>query len=486
MTTTEVPGPTRLLEPLRAVARRRPDAVALEGPDAALTYRELLGRIDDAATRMRAAGVAPGDTAVLHTTRDARLPVTLLAAWSAGMCVALLDAGLPAARITACETVIRPRWRLSGGPTGLIEPHIEPHDVTGARPARGGSHILLTSGTTGGPAAVLIGPDALRRTLDWYADTFRPGPEDRVALLAGLGHDPLLRDILVPLSSGGTLLVPPADVFAHPAALLGFVRSAAPTVLHATPALLELLLAADTAAHGGGLRSLRLVVSGGARLDAGLARRLRRACEATLVNAYGATETPQIASCAPVDVAALDAAGVPDDAGLDVGGGVAGAELLLDPESGEVVVRSPSLALGYLDATGRAGRFAADPRGAAGYRAYRTGDRGERLPGGGIRITGRLDRELSVNGFRLAPEEIESAARRHPLVLEAHAQSVPGPAGDVLGLTVVPVAGAHIAPGVLRTHLAALLPRHAVPARIRTAPGLTLGPTHKATPGKWS
>ncbi|MGE7388368.1 AMP-binding protein [Streptomyces sp. NPDC004126] len=482
MTGTDPRGPAALVEPVRESARRTPDAVALSGPGETLTYRRLLERIDTAAARMRAAGVTPGDTAVLHATRDPRLPVTLLAAWSAGACVALLDAALPAERLAACEALVRPRWRLSGDRT-------EPYGTSGPRPAHGGSHILLTSGTTGGPAAVLAGPDALRRGLDWYAETFRPGPGDRVALLAGLGHDPLLRDVLVPLGSGGTLLVPPADVFSHPAALLGFLRQAAPTVLHTTPALLELLLAADTAdtaADGGALRSLRLVVSGGARLGAGLARRLRRACDAVLVNAYGATETPQIASCAVVDVAALDAAGVPDSAGLDIGAGVAGAELLLAPDSGEVLVRSPRLALGYLDGTGREGRFAADPRAAPGHGLYRTGDRGERLPGGGIRITGRLDRELSVNGHRLAPEEIESAARRHPSVLEAHAEAVTGPAGEVLGLTVVPAPGERLAPREIRAHLAALLPRHAVPSRIRTTPGLTLGPTHKATSEKWS
>lgn len=124
------------------------------------------------------------------------------------------------------------------------------------------SHILFTSGTSGRPAAVVAGRRVLEASLDRYAEEFAPGTDDRVALLAGPGHDPLLRDLFVPLRAGGTLVVPPDDVFRSPDRLVRFLGESRITILHATPALLELVTAFGGPAAR--LDELRLVVCGGA------------------------------------------------------------------------------------------------------------------------------------------------------------------------------------------------------------------------------
>src|SRR5262249_33233002 len=140
-----------------------------------------------------------------------------------------------------------------------------------------------------------------------------------------------------PLMTGGTLLVPPPDVFAAPDRLLWFLRAARPTILHCTPGLLEVVLAALAGVPGKPLDSLRLVVSAGAQLRWGLVRGLLRATDATVVNAYGATETPQIASCEVVTPELVaDTAHLPDERAVGVGFGVDGAELLLSTMDGEV------------------------------------------------------------------------------------------------------------------------------------------------------
>lgn len=83
------------------------------------------------------------------------------------------------------------------------------------------------------------------------------------------------------------------------------------------------------------LDALRSVLSCGAPLTAGLARRVREFTDARLINGYGATETPQIASCHVV----AESAGkvdprLPDEEALPVGTGVAGAQLLVVDEEG--------------------------------------------------------------------------------------------------------------------------------------------------------
>ena len=459
----------------RSCARDR-SAAAVVDPDGTWSYGDVADELDAAVRTLRGAGVSPGHVVSVRAARDRRLPVALLAVWQVGATAAIVDASLPAARVEECEQVAGPRWVLTLDPFALT-PAGRPADRPGA------SHILFTSGTTGCPAAVEVGPGALGRTLDWYAGAFAIGTADRVGFLSGLGHDPMLRDTLVPLLSGGVLAVPPPDVFSGPDRLLSFIGSAGLTVLHCTPGLLELVLAAHAAGGGGGLEGLRLVVSGGATLSLGTVRRLRAVSGATVVNAYGCTETPQIASC---QVVSRDDAGVPDDTPAGIGAGVGGAELLLSEPDGEIVVRSQDLATGYLAGTGAEDRFRPDPLGVPGFRAYRTGDLGRRGHDGSIRVVGRLDRQLSVHGHRVAPEEIERAALRHPAVVqavvEAVVQAVAGPVsagGDLVGLTVVLTSPGATDARALRGFLRERLPRPAVPTRVRIVAELALSHNHK-------
>jgi acyl-coenzyme A synthetase/AMP-(fatty) acid ligase len=454
-------------------AARHPADLAVRGIERQVTYAQLAAEIELFGAHLRASGVRGGDTVALHARRSERLPVALLAAWKLGCPVALVDSAHPAGRTAAYDRAVRPAWRIGCD-----------HAVTPVERAPGGagraSHILFTSGTTGGPAAVAVGADALVATVGWYVQMFEVTHRDRVALLSGLGHDPVLRDILVPLLVGGSLAVPPGRVFADPAGLADFVRSRGVTVLHATPALLEFLLAGLEG--DAQLADVRLIVSSGAPLTVGTVRRLRSVMPATVVNAYGATETPQIVSMAIVaDRLSADDDGRPDADTLTVGRGVAGAELLVDPRSGEVVVRSPHLALGYVDDSGPGTRFGADPQGRPGVRTFRTGDLGTVAADGQVTIVGRVDREVSVNGFRVAPEEIESAALHYPQVVAARAELVSGLVTPVLQLSLMVAAGASVDSASVRWFLRSHLPAHAVPTRVQILTADEFDPNHKST-----
>ena len=52
-------------------------------------------------------------------------------------------------------------------------------------------------------------------------------------------------------------------------------------------------------------------------------------------------------------------------------------------------------------------------------RLYRTGDVVRRLPDGAFQFLGRVDNQVKVRGYRVEPEEIESALREHLAVLDA-------------------------------------------------------------------
>ncbi|MFG2652943.1 amino acid adenylation domain-containing protein [Streptomyces sp. NPDC048436] len=488
-----VAPPAGVLDRIRAVAARTPSAVAVREAGRSLTYAELLARSDGVAARLAGAGVTAGAPVQVHGRRRAGWAEAVLGTWAAGAVPALVDAGLPRELLAHHRELVRPVADVTLTASGEVEVS-GTAGAGGALPVRG--HILFTSGTGGVPAAVLAPHTALDHAMDWYHARFRPTSRDRTALLGGLGHDPVLRDLLAPLGAGGTLVVPQDDVLRTPGALFDFLYDEGITLLHATPALLEMAAAGHDDAPERRLTRLRLVMSGGAPLTAGLARRVRAFTDAVLVNAYGTTETPQIASCQVIaeEGEPVDAA-LPEDAALPFGRGVAGAELLVVDgqgrpcavgQRGEIVVRGHHLATGYLGTDRVDGAFSG-PGTPGGARTFRTGDLGRPDPCGGILLDGRRDRQVLVNGFRVSLENVEAAALRHRRVRQARAEMTMTGLGDRLTLRVVPEAAGR-PPGVpeLRTHLSALLPGYAVPPRIDVVGRLGTDHNHKAAGGTYA
>ncbi|HEX6202079.1 MAG TPA: condensation domain-containing protein, partial [Thermoanaerobaculia bacterium] len=148
-------------------------------------------------------------------------------------------------------------------------------------------------------------------------------------------------------------------------------------------------------------------------------------------------------------------------------------------EVGEVCVRSPHLAAGYLgDPAATAERFVPDPFGGTpGGRIYRTGDLGRPRPDGSVEALGRADRQVKVRGVRIEPGEIEAALAIHPRGREAAVVDF-RESGETR-LVAYLVAAAPPAAGELRAFLAARLPAAMVPSRLVFVPALPRTPNGK-------
>ncbi|MEV0627861.1 amino acid adenylation domain-containing protein [Nonomuraea wenchangensis] len=478
----------------RVVGQAGSDRVAVAGEEGALGYAGLV-RLAGAVAESVATAVEPGAVVAILAARTYELPPLLLGVLGAGGRWAVLDPALPAARLEAqaraagaralitCPGVPVPAelswlpelpWPSETG--GVTGPGRAAEALGRAKPGERG-YLAFTSGTTGEPKPVVAAEEPLARFLDWYAAEFALTSDDRFALLAGLAHDPLLRDVWTPLALGATLHVPAQDRVRDPARLAAWLRERAITVAHVTPQLATLIAAA-----GVELPDLRLVVFGGDRLTfADVARFAAVAPKARLVNAYGTTETPQAQAVHEI-TGQVGASGDP----VPVGHGVDGAELLvLDAggspaavgELGEVVVRSRRLARAYAgDDELTRSRFSREPGG--GPARYRTGDLGRYDPDGRVVPAGRADGQVKIRGHRVELGEVEAALAAHPGVLAAAARAAEQPGGPVLHAYAVP-AGAAVQAGELRRHLAARLPDHAVPAELVLLPALPLTPNGK-------
>ncbi|MBX3470849.1 MAG: AMP-binding protein, partial [Planctomycetes bacterium] len=482
---------------VEAQAARAPRRLALVDPRRAWSYDHLVLRARDLARDLQGAGVAPGARVAVWAHRGAPLAAALLGTLRAGATFAVLDPEQPVPRLAAQVAALRPAALVvldeappppaellaaAGGAAQIplvadahprpARPDSQEDDPTLPPGPAAPAYVAFTSGTTGAPRAVVGAHGPVLHFLAWQRARFALGPDDRVAVLSGLGHDPLLRDLFAPLTAGASARVPDPAVRRDPARLLAWLRAERVTIAHVTPGLLDVLAAAPGGADGA-LPDLRLVFSGGDRLTRAHAAALSRlAPTARLVSLYGTTETPQGVGAFDVDGDDDPAAGCPS-AVVPAGRGIEGVQLLVlrsggrpagVGELGEVHVRTPHLTLGYLDdPEGSRARWLPGPM-------FRTGDLGRYRPDGAVELARRADRQVKVRGHRIELGEVEAALQLLPGVARAVATLREGAGGARL------LAWARAdAPGLdgaaLRRALAASLPEPAVPAAVVVVEG---------------
>ncbi|TQJ31127.1 AMP-binding protein [Microbacterium sp. SLBN-146] len=338
--------------------------------------------------------------------------------------------------------------------------------------AAGGGYVLATSGTTGAPLPVLAPRAALFAAVGDIARRLACGPADRYLLLAGLSHDPLLRELLLPVLSGGVLVVPDAGIHRDPAALAAEIVRAEATVLFLTPPLAQLLVSTHMPSS-----RVRAIVLAGDRTSRALLARLREAFPvAEIYNGYGATQTPQLPLLRRV---------APDEDEALLGDPAPGVDVVVrgrdgadnaPGEPGEIVLITRRVAT-------RLGGGALGIRRTTGEVEYRTGDRAVLLPSGAMRFLGRMTRGASVDGVHVDPSEIEAALEHDARVLACRAE-VLSPEGDgederIRIVLVVRAADDEYSESHVRRRLRAELPAAFMPHRIIVARDLPLTPNSK-------
>src|SRR5690606_15028210 len=100
-------------------------------------------------------------------------------------------------------------------------------------------YLSYTSGSTGTPSAVEGAHQSLAHFIAWQAKTFEIDSTCRVAQLAPTTFDVSLRDIFLPLFTGGTVLIPTAAVKFHPILLPEWILKHQVNVMHSVPSLFK-------------------------------------------------------------------------------------------------------------------------------------------------------------------------------------------------------------------------------------------------------
>ncbi len=531
---TSLPNPTRALVaawrgPLHAAFERRatetPQQLAVVDAEVRWSYGELAERSAQLAHELTANGVGPQEVIAVYGNRCASLVWALLGILRAGAAYLILDPAHPPNYLIRCLKRAQPKGLLEIHGAGPLPDEL--HAALGdlalnvrlqipslAKARQCGlfrnqpttladqiwtadhrATITLTSGTTGEPKAVIAPHGPLEHYLWWVRQAFDFTPEDRFSLLSGLSHDPLLRDIFTPLSVGATLDIPDSSELASADRLLAWLDRRQITVAHLTPARLRLLQTFDS--HPRQL-ALRWVFIGGEPLvGADVSALEALAPRVQCVNVYGTTETPQVMSAFKVP----PASNTPRDpcARIPIGRGIDGVQLLVldHPQQGkscqladigqvgEICVRTPYLAAGYLNEASFQGRqFQTNPfTDNHDDRMYRTGDLGRYTDSRDVEILGRIDRQINLRGARVEPDEIEHHLAQHSAVRQATVAHVPTvdkrPMSEPFLMAFYTVSGPPPSDAELRRFLAHRLPATSVPSRFWPLDDLPLSPNGK-------
>ena len=274
--------------------------------------------------------------------------------------------------------------------------------------------VLTTSGSTGGPKAVVdlhqnVVHEALR-----LGPSLRLAPGDRQTLLRA-NCAGAVSDVFCALLAGAA--VAPFDPINETyASFHRWLEAMQPTVWRSTPSLFTALFVDAVAPQ------LRAVFWCGEPAFGSDLEHFRRATndDCILINCYGTTET------ATATVAVYPHDGPAVRGPLAIGESVVDVDVILVDDcgvhvegegAGQLVVRSPYLAAGYLDdQRAPSDRFGSDD---VGRRSYLTGDMGERRADGSLICLGRLGTN--------APDQMRRTARS--------AASADEPLGRTHGLT---------------------------------------------------
>jgi long-chain acyl-CoA synthetase len=484
---TGADSPTNVAELLASTAARLPDKPALIFRDRPITYAETDHRADLVAAALHGLGVRPGDRVALLLGNVPEFVYAFYGALRAGAIVAplnpqltgeevgyiLADAG---ARVVVCEmgtlpTVLAVRDRIAelehvvvvGGPpapkgTESLEVLLEhAGDPPVLANAPGDVAVLAyTSGTTASPKGAMLSHRNLLANLEQMGSVpmLAEAEDDVVLLVLPLFHIYAMNVILgLTMREGATAaLVERFD----PQETLELVQRHRCTILFGAPPMFFAWLALP-AGEKPDLSSVRVAVSGAARLPGEILQGFRDRFGITIWEGYGLTETaPALTSNALGDEAKANSIGLPLP-GVEIRLVDEHDEDVFEDDAGEIVVRGPNVFAGYWNRPDETEGVIRD-----GW--FHTGDVAYRDDDGYLFIVDRKKDLVIVSGFNVFPKEVEDAIVAHPAVAEAAVTGVPDErTGEAVKASVVLEPGRTLTEEGLLDHLQHTLARFKLP-----------------------
>jgi len=354
-------------------------------------------------------------------------------------------------------------WRVGSATVGTEEETYQwkPDDL---------AYIFFTSGSTGEPKGIAGRYESIWHFIDWEIATLGVAAGCRVSQLTSPGFDVIMRDLFVPLATGGCICIPPEGIrLAETRSLVEWISTSNIQLIHCVPSLFRTFLGVNLDETL--FPDLQYILLAGEPLLSNDIERWMRifGSRVQLMNIYGPTETTLAKMFHRVTAENRTRLRVP------VGRPIPGCEVYVRNddgtecragEVGEIYLRTRYRSLGYFnDREATAAAFlpfpgSSDPSDVV----YKTGDLGALLENGELEILGRRDSQVKVRGVRIELLEIENALRKCESVFDA-AVTVKADAAGYQYLAAYVVSSRAVRAEDLRRELAAEIPDYMMPSR---------------------
>jgi len=459
----------------------RADAPAAFYRDELLTYGELRARVYGWAARLLEQGLIKGDRVGLFSENSPFFIAAYLGVIRAGLCVVpfQVDAGDKTLQRVVSSTgmkriLVSARFRSRLQPLAErlhVPVDVEPGDplpeanrlaaLPEVDPYRDLASLMLTSGSTGEPKAVMVTHRNIegntRDILQYTGIT----ADDRAMVVLPFHHCYGASLMHTHLMAGGSLVL--NNRFMFPEKVLDEIQERRCTGLAGVPATYQILLRKTRLAQRS-FPSLRWLQQAGGRLPNPFIRELRQALpHARLLVMYGQTEATARLSYLPPERL--------DDKLGSIGKGLPGTRLeVLSPdgtpvrpgsdEVGEIVASGENVTLGYWNDPEETRRFYRDGK-------LHTGDMARVDPDGFIFLVERARDFIKPMGNRVSPKEVEEVIAELPEIVEVAVIGTPDEIlGEAVAAFVVTARPGELTADRLRDHCRGQLPNYKIPQHV--------------------
>lgn len=326
------------------------------------------------------------------------------------------------------------------------------------------AYVIFTSGSTGKPKGVRIPHNSVTDTVLTMNRLFGLNEYDRILGVSELTFDLSVFDLFGTTAAGAALVIVKDN--RNLALLEEKIQTNKVTFVNAVPSVIKMLLEyiENTTKDFDTLQTLRSIILSGDVVPHSLVEKILR--NIPMVNLYisgGPTEITIWSNYYLYEEGKSILSYVP------YGKSIANKTMyimrdskLLEGEEGEIVSGGVGLALDYIKDEDRTNKQFVNDENLG--RIYFTGDRGILTKDGLIRILGRMDNQVKINGFRVELEEIESHLNQMEEISQSVTCVIKENEGDKLVAGILLNNGMELEKTAIKENLKKYVPEYAIPS----------------------